>query len=260
MTASEAGKIATILRDAALAGLRAGQPQVLGNPAEAPARIVEWIDTTVMRRRLTFTFDTGAVLHLEAAGRRLVRLMDPAPSSLPPPQAALFGKALEPGRCRRCRRDPFRRLRRRGPRDRGLRRDPGRRRSDRDRPCHRVAVRGVGPTPQRRNRGRAPGKLSRPRGGRPALRHARGGDRAEAFWGGNEDLADLAERAAPVLDLLLDADTETSRTLAHGGLLCLSGPDDRALLVCVDVSGFVLTLAPAEAVGRLARAWAAAGG
>lgn len=97
MTASEAGKIATILRDAALAGLRAGQPQVLGNPAEAPARIVEWIDTTVMRRRLTFTFDTGAVLHLEAAGRRLVRLMDPAPSSLPPPQAALFGKALEPG-------------------------------------------------------------------------------------------------------------------------------------------------------------------
>lgn len=86
------------------------------------------------------------------------------------------------------------------------------------------------------------------------------GDRAEAFWGGNEDLADLAERAAPVLDLLLDADTETSRTLAHGGLLCLSGPDDRALLVCVDVSGFVLTLAPAEAVGRLARAWAAAGG
>lgn len=260
MTASEAGKIATILRDAALAGLRAGQPQVLGNPAEAPARIVEWIDTTVMRRRLTFTFDTGAVLHLEAAGRRLVRLMDPAPSSLPPPQAALFGKALEPGDADDvaailsavC-----------------------------DGADHVTVGSGVIPdAADPTETGLATASLSEALGpprngatedGRLAsfLDHAAddlpcamrvAGDRAEAFWGGNEDLADLAERAAPVLDLLLDADTETSRTLAHGGLLCLSGPDDRALLVCVDVSGFVLTLAPAEAVGRLARAWAAAGG
>ncbi len=52
--------------------------------------ILRHIDATVIGRRLTLTFDDGALLLCDATGRRLIRLLPPIPKGLYPEQTTLF--------------------------------------------------------------------------------------------------------------------------------------------------------------------------
>lgn len=55
------------------------------------AGILEQVDTAVLGQQLAFEFDDGARVVCTTAGRRLVRLLPPAPPGLSAEQTALFG-------------------------------------------------------------------------------------------------------------------------------------------------------------------------
>ncbi len=55
-------------------------------------RILEQVDFAVLGQHLGFEFDDGSRLRCEVAGRRLVRLLAPAPPGIPAEQAALFDR------------------------------------------------------------------------------------------------------------------------------------------------------------------------
>ncbi|SPH18235.1 hypothetical protein DEA8626_01767 [Defluviimonas aquaemixtae] len=54
------------------------------------ARVLEQVDTAVIGQQLSFEFDDGARLVCTTVGRRLVRLLPPAPPGLTAEQTALF--------------------------------------------------------------------------------------------------------------------------------------------------------------------------
>jgi hypothetical protein len=56
------------------------------------AHMLEQVDTAVLGQRLGFEFDDGSRLVCETSGRRLVRLLAPAPPGLSAEQAALFDR------------------------------------------------------------------------------------------------------------------------------------------------------------------------
>lgn len=87
---TDLAKLKAILRRTAADGAFAARKEGFAGAEDGVARLLGHVDRAVLGRRLVFEFDNGARLVAEASGRRLIRLMPPAPAGLGADQAALF--------------------------------------------------------------------------------------------------------------------------------------------------------------------------
>ena len=89
---SDLDRLKTILKRAARDGTAAPDMVEYATGPAGVARMLEQLGSAVLGQRLRFEFEDGSRVVCEASGRRLLRLVGPAPSHLIPKQAALFSR------------------------------------------------------------------------------------------------------------------------------------------------------------------------
>ena len=89
---SDFERLKTMLRNAARDGMAPRDRVKYETGRAGVAHILEELGTAVLGQRLSFEFEDGARIVCEASGRRLVRLLTPAPARLTPEQVALFDR------------------------------------------------------------------------------------------------------------------------------------------------------------------------
>lgn len=89
---SEFGRLKALLRRSARDGTARPGRVEYGTGSTGVGRLLDQVDIAVLRQRLCFEFDDGSCLLCVASGRRLVRLLPPAPPGLTAEQLALFDR------------------------------------------------------------------------------------------------------------------------------------------------------------------------
>ncbi|MEM9318841.1 MAG: hypothetical protein AAGA70_07510 [Pseudomonadota bacterium] len=76
-------KLKSALKRTAADGLAGGAARPVDSVEAGIAHIIDAVDTTLMGRRITIRIGDGQELHLDAAGRRLMRFAAPVPGQVP---------------------------------------------------------------------------------------------------------------------------------------------------------------------------------